>query len=395
LPPRTKPAGNRVDVPGVSHPAQSVDAFHGGMPRTGRGLRPSVCMINFNGAEYLRASLDALMGIEAFVAEILLVDNASTDGSRELVETHYPSVRVVALDENRGAAAARNVALSAARSDVVLLLDNDVTLAEAALGRLLEALGEDPSVVAAMPAIVYAGDRETVQYDGADAHFLGQQLLHDEGVPYETLPMGQRDLGSVVSACLVVHRGRLQERAGGAEALATFDEDFFIYFEDHDFGYRMRALGLRVVAVPLARCFHEAGTPGLSIRVLGSYSALRVFCHIRNRWLFIAKNYSLRTLAVLAPMLVGYEVLQFAASARKGWLAHWARAAGWMIRHPRRLAAKRRQVQRARRVSDGELLKGGAVPLRREAIDTPLERAAKRLLDVVAGGYWRLTRGLL
>lgn len=352
---------------------------------------PTACMINYNGEGYLERSLRALADDASAWAEIVVVDNGSTDGSRALVERLFPGVRLIAMAANLGAAAARNVAIEQARTDLVLLIDNDVTLTSGSLDKLAAALHRDPSIVAAMPAILYAGDRSTIQYDGADTHFLGQQKLHHQGMPYGSVPVEERDIGSLVSACLLVDRSRIP----GGNGLAAFDEDFFIYFEDHDFGHRMRLLGRRVVAVPSASCYHGVGTPGLSIRALGSYSPLRVFCHIRNRWLFIIKNYSLRSLLLLSPMLALYELVQIGAVVKKGWLREWARAAWWVMRHSRRLYARRRLVQRARRLSDARLLQGGPVPLREEATASPFERAAKRLLDRAAGAYWLAVGGLL
>lgn len=358
------------------------------------GSGPSVCMINFNGEAHLDRSLSALMDQAANLAEIVLIDNGSTDGSLGLVRERFPAVRVVSMPGNLGAAAARNAALTHARHDLVLLIDNDVALTPGSLDLLLAAVQRDQRVVAVMPAIIYGGG-STVQYDGAETHFLGQQSLQHENVPYESLPRSERTLGSLISACLLVDRSRLPDGAPGNDRLAAFDEDFFIYFEDHDFGFRMRAMGLDVRAVPQAFCYHGVGTPGISIRALGKYSPLRIVCHIRNRWLFILKNYSARSLILLAPVLLLYELVQFAAIVKKGWLRQWIGAAGWVVAHPGNWYRKRRRVQRGRRVSDGELLRGGPVPLRDEAVASPLERAAKRALDQVTGAWWLLVRGLL
>ncbi|HET7585389.1 MAG TPA: glycosyltransferase family 2 protein [Gemmatimonadaceae bacterium] len=362
------------------------------------GERPTVCMINYNGEAYLERSLSALTAQMSSLAEIVMVDNGSTDGSRALVEARFPHVRLVAMPRNLGAAAARNVAIAEARTDLILLIDNDVTLARGALHALHEALRAHPDAVMAMPAILHgpAPDGATVQYDGAETHFLGQQTLHHQEEPYPTVPRATRAIGSLVSACLLLDRARLPRGENGAtDALATFDEDFFIYFEDHDFGHRMRALGLGVLAVPAAFCHHGAGTQGVSIRALGTYSSLRVYSHIRNRWIFLLKNYELRSLLLLAPVLAMYEAVQLAAVAKKGWLREWWRSAWWMATHARAVHRKRRVIQRHRRTPDRELLRGGPVPLRAEATVSAAERAARRVLDASAGWYWRVVRRAL
>jgi GT2 family glycosyltransferase len=354
----------------------------------------SVCVINYNGAAHLEHSLAALTELGDAFAEIVLVDNASTDGS-ELIASRFPSVRVAMMSGNLGAAAARNAALELARSDLVLLLDNDVSLTPGSLELLRRALEDHPGAVTAVPAILYGGDRATVQYDGAETHFLGQQILDHQDVPYSTLPKAVRSIGSLASSCLLVDRTRLPQGAPGPSPLAAFDDDFFIYFEDHDFAHRLRMAGRAVLAVPAAHCYHGTGTPGVSIRALGTYSRLRIVSHIRNRWLFILKNYSLRSLVVLSPALLLYEVVQLAAVVKKGWLGEWIESARWVAAHGGDWSAKRRRAQQHRRVADRDLLRGGPVPLRDEAVASRLERIAKRLLDGITGAYWNLVRGLL
>ncbi len=356
----------------------------------------TACVINFNGAAYLEQSLAALSAQADALAEIVVVDNGSTDGSRALVERRFPKVRLVAMPTNAGAAAARNVALAEAHTDLVLLIDNDVTLGPGVVDALREALAERPDAVLAVPAILHgpAPTGDTVQYDGAETHFLGQQTLQHQEQPYASVPKATRPIGSLVSACAMVHRRRLSSAARCAE-LTTFDEDFFIYFEDHDFGHRMRMLGLDVLAVPGAYCHHGAGTEGVSIRALGAYSRLRVYCHIRNRWIFLLKNYQVTSLALLSPMLALYEAVQFAAAVKKGWLGEWGRSVWWMGTHLRPLWRTRRTIQHRRRVPDRALLRGGPVPLRDEATRTGMERAARRGLDAATRWYWRMVEGAL
>ncbi|HEX5438116.1 MAG TPA: glycosyltransferase family 2 protein [Gemmatimonadaceae bacterium] len=392
--PRTRTAQTRAAAeraPGVDAPSPAIP----GDERLPSHPPLTACVINYNGEDYLECSLGALASHGAPLSEVVLVDNASTDGSRLLVETRFPGVRLVALPRNLGAAAARNVALQQARTDLVLLIDNDVAPAPGAIEALASALQRTPDAAVAMPAIVHAGDGATIQYDGADAHFLGQQILHHEGVPYGSAPLDEHDIGSVVSACILVDRSRLPAPGPGSDGGGAFDEDFFIYFEDHDFGYRLRLMGRRVLAVPAASCMHGAGTQGVSIRALGGYSRLRIAGHIRNRWIFLIKNFSVRSLVLLFPVLATYEGVQFVGVVKKGWLGEWGRAAWWIATHARDLLARRRHIQRSRRCSDRILLQGGPVPLRSEATATSVERAARRLLDGIANAYWRLIRGML
>ena len=341
--------------------------------------RPSLCIVNFNGAAFLRSTLGAATTLRESVSEILLVDNDSDDDSLAIART-FDDVQVVELAENRGAAAVRNAALERARSDLVVLLDSDVRLAEGCVEALTSALGAHDAAVA-MPRVLYESARQTVQYAAADWHFLGLQIVEPRDVPDDAVPDDVRPIGSVITACCLVDRSKV-----GTD---PFDEDFFIYLEDHDFGVRARLHGYEVLSVPEARCYHDEGTPGLSIRSLGTYSSRRVFCLIRNRWQFMAKNYAGRTLAVLAPLLAFYELAQLAIVVRKGWTREWARAVAWMGRNAPRVLARRREIQSARVRTDRELMRAGPIPFRDELTAGRAERAARRALNGVAGAYWK------
>ena len=123
--------------------------------RHGR-VRVSLCMINYNGEAYLRGSLPAALRQSARFEEILLIDNGSTDGSLELVTREFPTVRVVRLGENRGACGARNAGIRAAKTDLLLFLDNDVMLLDGCVERLVRALDAQPDAVIAAPSVMYA-----------------------------------------------------------------------------------------------------------------------------------------------------------------------------------------------------------------------------------------------
>lgn len=353
------------------------------------GRSVTTCIVNHNGERYLEASVTSALAVAGSNGDrIVVVDDASTDGSVDLVRQRWPSVRLLCLPENVGPAAARSVALREAPSDLVLLLDNDVAIRPGCLESLRQALEEDVEAAVAMPAVAYADRPDVVQYAGAECHFLGLQALREPDVPLTEVPKQTVQVGSVITACCLVDRSRLPDGFG-------FDDSFFIYLEDHDFGVRVRALGRRVLAVGDAICLHGLGTPGLSIRLLGGYSPRRVFCLIRNRWQFVLKVYALRTLVLLAPILAVYEVAQLVTVLRKGWLREWGRAAAWIFRHPGTLLRKRREVQRTRRVPDRELLVAGPIPFRAELASGRVERLAKRLLDGVAGVHWKLVRPLV
>lgn len=340
----------------------------------------TVCIINHNGERYLERSVGAAVAHAETPAEIIVVDDASQDRSIAILQEQFPSVHVVRMAANLGPAAARNVGLREAATDRVLFVDNDVYLTPDCVRRLVEALDQHGGAAIAVPRVVYENNPGLVQFDGAESHFIGLQIVEGDH-PVQGSSRETRPIGSLISACFLLDRKRLSPPE-------EFDDSFFIYQEDHDFGIRVRGRGWEILSVPTALASHGEGTANLSLRALGGYSRRRVFCHIRNRWQLILKNYSARSLVLLAPVLLVYEVFQLGLVVKKGWTGEWGRAVLWMLGHGRLVLAKRRLFQSRRGLGDRAILRGGSIPFRSELIPGQLERAGKSLLDRICGLYW-------
>ena len=348
----------------------------------------TLCVINFNGKAVLADALAAARALRPRFAEMLVIDNGSNDGSADTVEREFPPFRVVWLGTNLGAGGARNAGLREANNDRILFIDNDVALTDRCITRLTEALESHPGSSLAAATIVYAHQRDTIQYDGAECHFLGIQVLLDEDRPIEAVPPAVREVGSLSTCAFMADRTRLP-------AGMTFDETFFYMFEDHDFGVRTRLRGSGVLSVTDAYCYHGAGTAGLSIRQLGTYSTKRVYYLIRNRWLVILKNFSLRTLLVLGPYYLFYELAQVAIVLKKRWYREWLQAVHWILTNFPQIVRERRLVQATRRLRDRDLLVGGPIPFRGDLTAGAIERFALGLLNGTARAYWAVASRLI
>src|SRR5262245_45873533 len=118
----------------------------------------TVAITNWNGEAYLRDCLRAVLALEHPVAEVIVVDNASTDSSRRIVAEEFPSVRLVALAENRGPGPARNASFREARTRYVFQIDNDAVPQPGCLGPLVDALASDARAAIAEPRALDASD---------------------------------------------------------------------------------------------------------------------------------------------------------------------------------------------------------------------------------------------
>ncbi len=344
----------------------------------------TVVVCNYNGEEHLPRCLEAVQRMRGdLVTECIVVDNASTDRGLEIVVERFPSVRVVQVGFNGGPAVARNVGMREARTRWVLALDNDVVVGEDTLEKLVAAV-EETGAVLAQPRSVFADDRSHVHYDGGALHYAGLISLRNFYAPLSSAKgTGTEEVDCVISLALLVEREKVMQVGG-------YEERYFILFEDLDLSYRLRSLGETLVVVEDAIVAHRAGTPGVSFREGSSYPASRVFLHSRNRWFFMAKNYTARTLWLALPGLLLYELFAFAFAIASGHPWAWSKGKLDFLRHLAGLRAARRVVQSERELSDRELLVGGPLTVTPDAAAKPLRRKVLGALDATLRWWWRV-----
>ncbi len=221
----------------------------------------SAILVNFNDKAHLGPCLDSLLPeMSGPGDEVIVVDNASGDGSREMLAAAYPSVRVLANAENAGFARANNQAIRESRGGFLLFLNTDTVLRPYAVRRLVETLESEPGAGACGPALVHPGGGFQVSF-GREVGFFGQLAqkavlnpLHRRRLPRWTRP---RDAAWLSAACLLARREAV-DRVGG------FDEAFFIYFEDIDLCRRVRKAGWRLIFDPRVRIQHLGGATTVS-----------------------------------------------------------------------------------------------------------------------------------
>lgn len=345
----------------------------------------TLCIINYNGAEHLTSAFAALQGQPWRFAELLVIDNASTDDSRTRVRALCPTARVIELPTNGGPAAARNAGFAAAANDLILFQDNDVRLGVETAARLVMHLAHHPGCLAVAPRVLYDTDPAVVQFDSADCHFLGFMATRHADRPIADVDAEPVLTTSMVSACFLMNRSIWRGER-------PFDESFGFNLEDHDFGVRARLAGHSLWVQPAATVRHGSGTAGLSYRPGQRPAEARLFYLTLNRWLIVLRCYALRTLVLLSPALLAVEVMQVIWLTSEGHAAVWWRAVRSLLARRRGVLVERRAIQRGRQVGDAEILRDGPLPLTRHVRQSPLGRALAGATDAVLRAYWRAVR---
>ena len=300
----------------------------------------SVIIPNWNGALYLPECLDSLRTQTHPRLEVIVVDNNSTDDSVALVRRHYPEVRVLVLEENRGLTGGVNAGAKVARGEVLALLNNDALVNPAWVAALVDGLVRNPEAgMAASKMLLY--DRPTVINSAGDT-FGRDGIPDNRGVWQED--RGQYDHEEwVFGGC----GGAVAYRRDMWQALGGFDEDFFMYCEDVDLNWRAQLAGYRCIYAPQAVAYHRLSATGGGVTASYFTGRNTIGVLIKDLPASLWRRYWLRMLRAQ---------LRIALEALRAWRGEAARArlrgqfAG-LLTWPR-WWRKRQAVQESRVVSE-------------------------------------------
>ena len=235
----------------------------------------SIVIVNYNGERFLSSCLSALFNLNypKEKREIILVDNGSTDASVLLIQTEFKNkVKFIQNDKNNYCKA-NNLGISVARGKYVAFLNIDAVVDKDWLLELVKVMESDKKIAAAGGKILYPdGKISTVGHFELPNFYWGEEGAGEETSAYPDM----REKPSICGAA-VLYRKEIFEKIGG------FDEDFIMYMEDIDMGFRIRKLGYKLLYVPSAVVYHY-------VHGCGDYETSRYYIE-RNRLLFLAKHF--------------------------------------------------------------------------------------------------------
>ncbi len=268
-------------------------------------MKTTVIIPNYNGIDFLKNCLESATK-SAVPASIIVVDNGSSDESREWVKENCPEAQLIAFPENRGFCAAVNAGILAARTPYVFLLNNDTTIEPDCIGRLESAMESADGIFSVGAKMLSMREPELVDTAGDLYSAFGWAYAVGKGKESARY----RKRRAVFSNCggAVLYRKDYLERTG------LFDENHFAYLEDVDLGYRARILGYRNVVEPAAVVYH-AGSGFSGSR----YNAFKIAHSSRNNVYLIYKNMPLLQLLINAPFLLAGFGIKYLFFVKKGF----------------------------------------------------------------------------
>jgi hypothetical protein len=249
-------------------------------PEKGFPLKVSIVVPNWNGMRFVGMCLDSLSQLDFDGHEVIVVDNGSTDGSREMIEEQYPWVRLLKMPDNMGFAIACNEGIKASNAEYIVLLNNDIEVTPDWLRELYEGMERHPECGMGTTKMMFLDNRDVFYNTGDLFHSWSSGGGRGQG---------EKDIGQyeteeyVFGACAGagIYRREFFNQVG------LFDEDFFIFAEDVDINMRGQLKGLKAVYLPKAKVYH------IGTATVGLYSDRYVYlCKRNDIWVFI-KNYSL------------------------------------------------------------------------------------------------------
>lgn len=315
--------------------------------------RVSVIVVNYNGLDWARRCLQAVLANDYSDYEVIVIDNGSEDGSVVALTSEFSRarVRVIALDENLGPSAARNVAALDATGEYFAFLDNDTEPKPDWISRAVERFQSEPDVAAIQCKLLLLRQPDCFDYVG--------DYLGSFGFLIQPVHGGDKDVGQAESSyeILSAKSAGMFVRSDAFRNVDGFDDDYFIYVEETDLGLKLWLAGYRSVYEPRSVVLHAFGTSAITSPDQHHYRAR--FHGTKNYVLTLVKNLEPSTLVRILPMHIALWMGFAGLNIAKGRLrsGFWILSGlWWNVANLPRTLAKRKVVQAKRKWSDAAIL---------------------------------------
>ena len=310
----------------------------------------SIVITNFNNSQYLKSCLLSLGSVDypRENMEIIVVDDASSDSSVDMVRRMFPSVKIICNKTTKGPAESKNIGAKLAKFGLIAFLDNDVEVEKTWLMPLVGIIDNNKKIAICCSKVLFLEDRKQINSAGGVVNIYGdgwgRGIFEQDTCQYD----GEEKVFYGCSAAMLTRKDIIDE-------VGYFDKDYFYLYEDLDYGWRVNLAGYRAAYVPESVAYHKFG----ATMKRGTFS-VRYFTE-RNRIQTILKNYDTKTLVKILPGFLkirAYKTVNTLDSAKKmrlscfiSFLLAWL----WNIANLPKTLKKRNAVQTARKISDEEI----------------------------------------
>lgn len=326
--------------------------------------------MTYQSAAFIGDALRALAAVPERPLRVVVVDNASTDATEEIVARF--DVRWHSMGRNAGYAASVNEGVRLVGTEVIVVLNPDVTVRSGWLEPLLEAL-DSPEIGAAMSLIELSYAPGRYNTSGGRMTVSAIAWISDHGLRVSD-DLRTREVPFPSGAAFAIRR-ETWDTIGGMWP------DLFLYHEDTDLGWRLRMHGFRSVLVPTSLVAHNYDY---------ARNPEKLFLLERNRWMLLLSNYRRSTLWLLAPVLGLHELGVVWTAVRSRWFGAKLRSWSNLWRLRKALRTRNRQLQAARSIGDAAILRGFDGAIASIAIPGVSVPRGARLIDALTKAWVRV-----
>ena len=247
-------------------------------------MKVAVVILNYNGLKFLQQFLNRIVTNCPANGEVIIADNASSDGSVQWLKNNFPSLRLIQHSFNKGFADGYNEALKQTDAEYFVVLNSDIEVTDGWLAPLIDFMEVNKEVAACQPKILSYHNKKYFEYAGAAGGFIDVfgfpfcrgrifTSLEKDGKQYDDV----KDVFWVTGACMII-RSEIFFNAGGLDGF------FFAHMEEIDLCWRMQRMKYRIVSLPYSCVYHIGGG------TLSKNSPLKTFLNYRNNLSMLLKN---------------------------------------------------------------------------------------------------------
>ncbi len=241
----------------------------------------SIITVNYNQIEVTMDLLRSLQKISYQNIEIIVVDNNSQNDNFDLLKKEFPNVLLIRSNINRGFAGGNNLGLHFAKGKYILFLNNDVVVTQGFIEPMVHLLESDNKIGMVSPKIRFYYMPDTIQYAGYTP--MNKISLRQNLIGYKQKDSGQFD---TTQATYSVHGAAMMVPAQILKKVGLMAEVYFLYYEEHDWSFRIKKAGFKVYYQPKSLVFHKESVS------TGKNSSLKIYYITRNRILYARRNYN-------------------------------------------------------------------------------------------------------
>ncbi|MGE5223690.1 MAG: glycosyltransferase family 2 protein [Omnitrophica WOR_2 bacterium] len=302
----------------------------------------TIIIVNMNGRHHLQKCLPSVFKQNYDDYEVMVVDNASTDGSIDYIEQNFPKIRIIKNGTNFGYAGANNVGFQKASGEYIAVLNPDTQVHPDWLLELIKALQDMPKAGLATPKILLMDQPNLINTCGNNITYTGLTVCR--GLQQPACLFTEACKVPAVSGAAFVIKKEVLDKIGG------FDENFFTYYEETDLSLRALLAGYECHYVPASIILHKYAF---------RFSSEKCYYQERNRYYSLLKTFKWPTFIALFPELLISEILAWGYAILKGpeHIQSKLNSYAWLIQNRQTIHESRVKTQKLRRVSDHAMIK--------------------------------------